>query len=185
MQTNHIAVLVRNIEVVSQTLPSSCKRHALEKHPEEGTLEQYITVGDEAAPALLLIQAIASGPYKRALAKRGAGLHHIGCVCSNIEEEIASGGAKRLLLHPISLETRKKGTVWLCRPGIPFFIELTQNPAQDAIPHKEALVQLPETISIPDYARVLSTNLEMKTTPGSSLVIEVGGIKLSIDPNAS
>jgi hypothetical protein len=184
MQTNHIAVLVRNVDAVSLTLPGSCTRHAPEEQHTEGTLEQYITAGDDKVPALLLIQAIVDGPYKRALSKRGTGLHHIGCVCGNIEEEIASVSAKRLLLHPISLVTRKHGTVWLCRPGIPYLIELMENAEQDAIPHEEALLLLPETINIPEYACALSTNLVVKTAAGSSLVIKVGGIEMALDPNA-
>ena len=183
MQTNHIAILVRNIDAVSRTLPDSCTKHALEEQPAEGTLEQYITAGDDKVPAILLMQAIADGPYRRALKKRGTGLHHVGCVCSNIEKEITSGSAKHLLLHPISLQSYKHGTVWLCRPGLPYLIELIQSPEQDSIPHEKALLLLPATTNIPEYACGISSNLILKTAEKSSIVIRVGGIEITIDPN--
>ena len=56
MQTNHIAILVHDLEAVSQTLPDACIRHEAEEHPAEGTLEQYITIGGDHNPAPLLIQ---------------------------------------------------------------------------------------------------------------------------------
>lgn len=183
MQTNHIAILVSSINAISQTLPSSCTRHAIEEQPTEGTLEQYITVGDANIPAILLLQAIAGGPYSRALKKRGTGLHHVGCVCTSIDEEIASGRLRPLLLHPISLQSRKNGTVWFCRPGLPYLIELTQDPKQDAIQHEKVILQLPKSMKIPEYACVLSPNLMVKTAKESLIVIEVGGIEITIDPN--
>lgn len=128
MKTNHIAILVRDIDAVSSVLPNVCTLHAPEDQLTEGTRERYVTVGGEDTPSLLLMQAITNGPYSRALQKRGPGLHHIGCVCQDIETEIAEGNTQRLLLHPISLRTRKFGVVLLCRPGVSYLVELMGNP---------------------------------------------------------
>lgn len=181
MQTNHIAVLVRDLEAVSSSLPESCTRHALEEQPAEGTLEQYVTFGEENAPALLLIQAIADGPYSRALEKRGPGLHHIGCVCSDLEKELTEGDAGRFLLHPISLRTHKNGVVWLCRPGVPYLVELMENPEQDAIPHKKAAIRMPAGTRIPPFARAVSSNLTIRTGDKAAFRMNVNGINLCID----
>ena len=45
MQTNHIAILVHDLEAVtaSMHLPDSCTVHPVEEQPTEGTREQYIT----------------------------------------------------------------------------------------------------------------------------------------------
>jgi hypothetical protein len=75
MKTNHIAILVRNIDAVSSLLPQVCTLHAPEDQPTEGTRERYVTVDGENTPSLLLMQAIAGGPYSRALQKRGPGAY--------------------------------------------------------------------------------------------------------------
>lgn len=183
MQADHIAVLVNNIEAMEQSLPGLCKWHEPKEQPTEGTLEQYITIVDDQSPSLLLIQAVAIGPYKKALEKRGTGLHHIGCVCANIDEELASGAAKQMLLHPISLKTYKRGTVWLCRPGTPFLIELMLDKEQNAIHHEKAILKLPASIDLPEYAREISTNLIVTKSNDSSIVFIVGGVELTIYPD--
>ena len=155
MQTNHIAILVRNLEAVSASLPQACTLHPPEDQPTEGTREQHVTLGSDSTPALLLIQAIANGPYTRAFKKRGPGLHHIGCVCENIEDELLAGQRQHFLLHPVSLRTRKFGVVWLCRPGVPYLVELMENTGQSAIKHEEVQVTLPAGSHIPQCAHGL------------------------------
>jgi hypothetical protein len=182
MQADHIAVLVNSIEAVQAAIPESCTSHELKEQPTEGTLEQYITFGDDKTPALILMQAVAEGPYKMALEKRGTGLHHIGCVCGNIDEELASGAAKQMLIHPISLKTIKRGTIWLYRPGTPYLIELMENEEQNVIRHSKVLLMLPAPIYIPEYASEIPGNLVVKNSSGGSIVLKISGIEMKFDP---
>jgi hypothetical protein len=182
MQTNHIAILVRTLDSASKSLPRACTLHAPEEQPTEGTRERYVTFGDEKVPALLLIQAIADGPYSRALEKRGPGLHHIGCVCGDIEKEMSECSMRRLLLHPISLRTRKVGVVWLCRPEVPYLVELMENPEQSAIRFDQATIRLPVGTRMPRFASMVSSNLTIETGDIQNIVLTAGGMEVSIDP---
>lgn len=183
MKTNHIAILVSDMEAVSSVLPHACTLHASEDQPTEGTRERYVTLGEEETPSLLLMQAISNGPYSRALHKRGPGLHHIGCVCEDLEREIAESDRQRLLLHPISLRTYKYGVVWLCRPGVPYLVELMQNPEECAKPHGKAVIRLPIGTSIPQFAKALSSNLTIEVGNSSAIGLNIGGIEISFDLN--
>lgn len=183
MKTNHIAILVRNIHAVSGVLPHVCTLHPLEEQPSEGTRERYVTLDDENAPSLLLMQAIAEGPYSRALQRRGPGLHHIGCVCEDIETEIVENHTQRLLLHPISLITRESGVVWLCRPGMPCLVELTHNPSESAKPYGKAIIRLPLGTPIPPFANTLSANLTFETGNSPAIGLTIGDIEISFDPD--
>ncbi len=182
MMTNHIAILVRDIDAVSSVLPPVCTLHTLEDQPTEGTRERYVTVDDENAPSLLLMQAIANGPYSRALQKRGPGLHHVGCVCEDIEREISEGNKQRLLLHPISLRTYKLGVAWLCRPGLPFLVELMENPEETAKSVGKVVVLLPVGTAIPQIASVLSPNLKIEEGNSPEIGVKIGRIEISFDP---
>jgi hypothetical protein len=72
------------------------------------------------------MEAIAEGPYKKALNKRGPGLHHIAIDVESIELFIKSITGSGWLLHPQSLATIKHQTVYLARPGFPCLIEVQQ-----------------------------------------------------------
>jgi len=127
IQLDHIAILTRSLERTEKLLPQAFVRHEIEVQPAEGTIEQYINLPNEGYPSLLLMEATEDGPYKKSLHKRGAGLHHLGCVTSDIDDAIHYFSKCGLLLHPISLRTYSHRVVWLCRPGIPFLLELYQN----------------------------------------------------------
>lgn len=183
MKTNHIAILVRDIDAISRVLPQACTLHASEEQPTEGTRERYITVGDDDdAPSLLLVQAVADGPYATALHKRGPGLHHIGCVCSDIDREVADGQIGRMLLHPTSLHMRQFGVVWLCRPGVPYLVELMENPEDSAKTYGKAAILLPVGIAIPPFASALSSNLTVEAGCSPAIRVILGGIEISFDP---
>ena len=181
MQANHIAVLVRDLKAVAASIPKACTLHAPEEQVTEGTREQYATFGGDSVPALLLIQAVAAGPYARALEKRGPGLHHIGCLCADIENEVLDSRG-RFLLHPVSLRTRKFGTVRLCRPGVPYLVELMQDAEQSTIKHEEIEVALPVGTPLPPFACELASNLRITVGNGPAIEMVAGGIRVTIDP---
>lgn len=126
---DHIGFLVEDLEAalevcVALDLPAG----PIEEFPGEGTREVYLGRAGQAA-RLLLLQAIGpEGPYRRALEKRGPGLHHIAFhVPSAAAFFVANPG---WLLHPRSLtslpETR---TAWAARPGIGALLEVHQSEA--------------------------------------------------------
>jgi catechol 2,3-dioxygenase-like lactoylglutathione lyase family enzyme len=123
---DHVALLVRSVERAAEAL----KRlgvgsiGAKDAFPGEGTAEIY--VGDpERGARLLLMEAIGPGPYRRALAKRGPGLHHLALVAGDVQAAVARGTAAGWVL-------KKPGAVsWLARPGAPL-LELLPSGASAA-----------------------------------------------------
>lgn len=121
---DHCAVLVADIEEALKKLPASCVHGEIHTYISEGTREVYVHHPESDQASILLMQAVSDGPYQRAMQKRGPGLHHICIRVENISEfieEIASSG---FLLHPKSLATFSHGVIYLCRPGIPFLVEV-------------------------------------------------------------
>ena len=180
MQTNHIAVLVRDLEKVTRTLPSFCVLHEQEDQPADGSTEQHVDIGSEGWPPLLLIQPVAKGPFLSAMHKRGPGLHHLGCITTDLDAAVRQAAEHRLLLHPISLSTYARGFVWLCRPGVPFLIELMRAPAERA-PLLPCRLHLPQHVAVPDYVRTVSSNLVIENAPDSHLAIVCGDRHVAID----
>ncbi len=125
---NHVAVLVESIEsVLEKKLFQSGHLGEIEEFPAEGTRELYIGEGNQMGK-LLLMQANGPGPYQNALTKRGAGLHHIAIDVLNIDQYVESISGSGWLLHPKSFDFyRRIKQVWLCRPGIPFLIEVNES----------------------------------------------------------
>ncbi len=77
--------------------------------------------------SLLLIEPIRSGPYQKAIEKRGPGLHHLAIDVSHLEEYIESLAGSGWLLHPLSIKTIKQIQIaYLARPGFPSLIEVQQ-----------------------------------------------------------
>ena len=89
IQLNHIALLVRSARSGAGLL----KKYGLVTGPlqtweGEGTLEVY--AGEESLSArLLLMEAVKSGAYARALEKRGPGLHHLAVDVPDLGSYIA------------------------------------------------------------------------------------------------
>jgi hypothetical protein len=103
-------------------------------------------------------------------------------VCEDIEREIAEGNSQRLLLHPISLRTRKFGVVWLCRPGVPYLVELMENPEESAKSHGKVVILLPVGTAIPQFASVLCPNLTIEAGNSPAIGVRINGIEISLDP---
>lgn len=127
---NHVAILVESIEsVLEKNNFSSDLLGEIEEFPSEGTRELYIGLGHQTS-RLLLMQAMGEGPYKRALEKRGAGLHHIALDVLDIDAYLEDLSGSGWLLHPKSLHFYKNNRqVYLSRPGIPALIEVQERKA--------------------------------------------------------
>jgi hypothetical protein len=101
-------------------------------------------VGDEHANGRLLLMHPTSdeGPYARALARRGPGLHHVGIRVRSLDAFLA--GTSGWLLHPISVRTIESArTAWLARPGIGTLIEVHEADDVAAGPAVVSRVTLP------------------------------------------
>jgi hypothetical protein len=125
-QMDHIALVVASIEEAVAGLGVSIDLSEIEEFPSEGTRELY--VGEPDAPArLLLMQPIGAGPYREALAKRGAGLHHVAFCVPKVSEFSQSLAGSGWLLHPRSIDLLERNRqIWLCRPGIRTLVEVSQ-----------------------------------------------------------
>jgi catechol 2,3-dioxygenase-like lactoylglutathione lyase family enzyme len=137
---NHVALLVADLEQARSRLDGlELPAGPVESFPSEGTRELYL--GDPERPGLLLlIQPEGDGPYARALAKRGPGLHHVALDVPDAAAFVQ--GAGPWLLHPASLTTLPGGrTAWLARPGAGVLIEVQERagPAPDGPPVIEAV----------------------------------------------
>lgn len=124
---SHIALLVSSVEASARWLKDrgiNCGEP--ESFESEGTKEIYVGSYAEQAGLLLLLEAVSDGPYKRALSKRGPGLHHIAIDVLNIETFLSQAQASGWTLHAESEHTMKYKTAWLFRKGLPTLIEVHQ-----------------------------------------------------------
>lgn len=124
---DHVALLVDSIERCLGNLTAiDAPVGKTGEFPSEGTKEVY--VGKQESPGrLLFIEVLGDGPYRRAMQRRGPGLHHIGLQVADIEDYVAGLSGTGWLLHPSSLATIKRShTAWLARPGVPVLLEVYQ-----------------------------------------------------------
>jgi hypothetical protein len=179
MVVDHIAVLLKEIAPISDRLPAWLEREAAAEFPGEGTREQYLHLPGAACPSLLLMQAIAPGPYQRAFKKRGAGLHHIACRTSHLDASEELLLQEGLCLHPVSESSREIGVLWLYQRGLPFLLELVDSPelAQDASA-SSGRIAIPTARPF-ETVRVIP-GWTIEEAAGPDLEIECGSSRLSI-----
>lgn len=179
LHLHHIAVLTHSLSAVAESLPSELARLGVDTFPNEGTQEQYIDLSPSGRPSLLLIEAIGDGPYRRALQKRGAGLHHFGFMTDRINAAVDYFAQHRLLLHPITLKTFEQGVIWMCRPEMPFLVEIVSG-AGSAAPEASQI-----SIAIPrlrvDHINWLPA-LALSQSDDSSIQIATGSLSFHITP---
>ncbi len=123
---DHVAIMVASIEEFAEKLPAELIRQEIEEFESEGTREQYVMPEKQYLGSLLLMQPTGKGPYQRAMEKRGPGLHHICIKVKKLAEYLTSIAQSGFLIHPHSIESMKRGTAYLCRPGIGFLIEVEE-----------------------------------------------------------
>jgi hypothetical protein len=153
IRLSHIAFLVDSVhEAAEVPAKFGFPVGPAESWEGEGTLEIY--VGDPShAARLLLMQPEKEGAYKRALRKRGPGLHHIAVDVLDLEGYILSLAGSGWLLHPRSVETMKEVKVaYLARPGFPALIEVQERESLTTAPFFIRRFEMP---IVPDQARLL------------------------------
>ncbi len=124
MLLDHVCVMVSDVRKTARSFNSlGFKIEPESEFKGEGTREIYVEKNKTAS--LLLVQAIAPGPYQRAYEKRGPCLHHLCLHVKDLTHFIKSVEASGWFLHLKSFEMiRKSKTLYLCRPGVPMLIEV-------------------------------------------------------------
>jgi len=174
---HHIAVLTRSLQAVETALPSDLERLPIDEFADLGTREQYIDLEPTGRSCLLLFQAIGPGPYERALQKRGPGLHHFGCHTNDLQAAVAFFAEQRLLLHPFSLESRADGVIWMCRPGVPFLLEIIEREDFDAADMPSLRVGVP---GMPPQFPFNIPHVTIEAAQGAALEVSCGPHALTI-----
>ncbi|NJN17085.1 MAG: hypothetical protein HC822_12830 [Oscillochloris sp.] len=176
---HHIAVLTHGLSAVEESLPAELERLGVDVFPSEGTKEQYIDLSASGRPSLLLIESIGDGPYRNALQKRGAGLHHIGFVTDHIGNAVDYFAQQRLLLHPITLKTVAQGVIWMCRPEIPFLVELVDVAGSEVLQPTRISLAIPQLRV--DHIDWLP-DMSLSRSDNSSIWISTGSVSFHITP---
>ncbi len=180
---DHVALLVPRIELVLEKLGGlATEAGDIEEFPSEGTRELY--VGGEGRQArLLLMEARGDqGPYARALAKRGPGLHHLALDVLDLDAFLV--GLRGWLVHPAGLpELAVSRTVWLARPGIPTLLEIHEAKPGSGEPVVEGLeVPVPAGLAELLHLRVGEEPVAgLLPSPDDACWLRLGGRRLSVE----
>ena len=124
---SHVTLVVESLETTARRLERVSPRLGpVENRPSEGTREQYL--GPEGGSALLLLcePTDPAGPYARAMARRGPGLHHIGLSVPKLDDYLAGLAGSGWYLMPQSVKWIARGSAWLARPGVHVLVELCE-----------------------------------------------------------
>lgn len=151
---DHVALVTPDIvAAIERATDLGLSAGPVETFPGEGTRECYLGSG---AARLLLMQPIdADGPYARALARRGPGLHHVALTVGDLDAFLYA--LEGWLLHPRSVATIAiSRTAWLARPGVGCLVEVQEAPpptgaasiARVEVPAPSELAPLLESIGV-------------------------------------
>ena len=154
---DHVALLVQDLEATLGRLDFPAEEVGpIEEFPGEGTREIYL--GQGSARLLLLQPLGTSGPYARAMEKRGPGLHHVALHTPELDSFL--GDVRGWLLHPASIETIARWrTAWLARPGVPTLVEVHEaEPLEE--PPCVSSVEVPAALDAVSPAAGLSTSVD-------------------------
>jgi len=170
IQLSHVALLVPSTQKATEHLRQFNFQIGPDEFWEgEGTKEVYIE--REKGNSLLLMEPFKDGAYKRALEKRGPGIHHLAIDVTNIETYIESLAQSGWLLHPRSLKTIKQvKTAYLARPGFPALIEVQENKTLEEKPLFVNLIELPFDSSLEKLLLPIGCENVVKKNEGELLI---------------
>ena len=121
---SHVAVLVPSVLKAADYFRQLDFEIGEEEIFEE-TREIYVQGSERNS--LLLMEARDTGSYRRALEKRGPGVHHLAIDVLDIDKFLSSISGSGWLLHLNSLKSiRDYRTAYLARPGFPALIEVQE-----------------------------------------------------------
>jgi hypothetical protein len=180
-----VAILVRSLDASYPFLAAyGLAPEGVHHYPGEGTKEAYVSGGKDSG-RLLLIEATGPGPYARALAKRGPGLHHVALSVASLPEYARLLPPDGWRVHPYSF--RGGGSLvdlWLCRTGFPALIEVLAPPDLAAGPNiADPLISAVE-LPLAETSQVLLDALRcraIRRSFGPSVVLHTLVGALSVD----
>lgn len=176
---SHVAALVPSAERAAALCRSlGWAPGPVEDFPSEGTREVY--VGPPGSDArLLLMEAIGPGPYRRALEKRGPGLHHVAVDVASIDDAVAGLAGSGWLLHPASLRTAPRKTVYLARPGLRALIEVQ---GVGDVPERPRFIADASVEGEPEHRRLLDALRVpgLRLAGGEGAAVVIGGRRLAL-----
>lgn len=150
---DHVALVVRRLEPVLERL-DGLEAGPIEAFPSEGTREVYVGIG--LGRLLLMEPTTDQGPYARALAKRGAGLHHVAMNVPDLQEFL--GCVRGWLLVPACLrDLAHTRTAWLARPGVATLLEVHEAEWAEGVAVVEQ-VELPGPLPVDPRPAMLASN---------------------------
>lgn len=104
IRPSHMALLVRSVERTAAYLRRfGFQIGKVDEWDGEGTKEIYVE--GTKCNSLLLMEPIKPGAYKRAVDKRGSGLHHLAIDVPKLEDFLLSISSSSWRLHLRSIET--------------------------------------------------------------------------------
>lgn len=159
---SHVAILVPSVRKATDY----CRRFDFEIGEEDVFPEtREIYVQGSERNALLLMEARDTGSYRKALEKRGPGIHHLAIDVLDLDGFLSSIAGSGWLLHLNSLHTMKDfRTAYLARPGFPALIEVQEKAELMDGPLFVDGVSLPFD---PGLTRLVkSVGLDQTVTPG-------------------
>lgn len=179
---DHIAILTTSLKTCIEQIPKDYRLHEIEEHPAEGTKEIYISTPADNSPSILFMEACQPGPYLSALNKRGPGIHHLGCITDSLDDAVEHFTNAGLLLHPISLKTYEENVVWICRPGVPYLIELytVQNPVN--LSPVEVLIKLPNAACLDSDFNQYIRGVTISNSTNETINLSIDGYSISVMP---
>ncbi|MEZ5977706.1 MAG: VOC family protein [Planctomycetota bacterium] len=165
---DHVALVVHRIEPVMERL-GDLERGPIEEFPREGTREVYL--GSGTARLLLMQPTRSDGPYARALAKRGAGLHHVAIRVPDLDAFLAD--VRGWLLVPACVrDIAATRTAWFARPGVATLLEVAEGAPDDGVPIVER-VELPGPLLVDPRAGLVESS-------DGEVGIAVAGVRHSV-----
>jgi methylmalonyl-CoA/ethylmalonyl-CoA epimerase len=168
---DHVALVVRRIEPVLDRLDARAGEPCpIEEFPGEGTRECYLGGGDRAARLLLMEPLGEEGPYARALARRGPGLHHVGLTVPELAAFPAR--APGWLVHPACLPEAHR-CLWMARPGVGTLLEVVEGAAPGEPVIEKVEVPCPEVFTPRLVAGILRS-------PDAGAWLTLGGERLAV-----
>lgn len=159
---DHVAFVLADLEPALAVLRAlDLPVGPVEEFPGEGTREVYVGEDGQAARLLLMQPLGAEGPYARALAKRGPGLHHLAFRAPDAKAFVAERPGWFLIPQSLELYEASR-TVWLARPGVGALIEVQEGEGDGSTP---PLVERVEVVTQdPEQAAALLAGLSGPTT---------------------
>ncbi len=152
---DHVTLLVASVTNAAARVKAVGEAQPLDEFPADGTKEIYVGRPEETA-RLLLVEPMGDGSYRRALDRRGPGLHHVGLLVDDVEDYVAGLAGTGWFLLPQSLASLKSHrTAWLARPGTKCLVEVHERPAPKERKPLITTFELPPNLVAPALVEAL------------------------------